>query len=157
MSRGQVTWRASPHTLLLEQEHRVRTAWKGPSPLCQGMTRGCQPGDSLAPFPIGLWQTAEGICSASIPSLTPRNGTATLWDLFPVHRACWGSAGFLFTWLFTKKGAINPLPACARLTPLLPHKRPHVSPAQEWCNLAPQAFQDILGCLLQVKGAFVLE
>lgn len=52
---------------------------------------------------------------------------------------------------------MNPLPACARLTSLLPHKCPHVSPAQEWCNLAPQAFQDILGCVLEVKGAFILE
>lgn len=45
----------------------------------------------------------------------------------------------------------------ARLTSLLPHKCPHISPAQEWCNLAPQAFQDILGCVLEVKGAFILE
>lgn len=52
---------------------------------------------------------------------------------------------------------MNPPLACARLTSFLPHKCPHVSPAQEWCNLAPQAFQDILGCVLEVKGAFILE
>lgn len=71
MSRGQVTWHASPHTLLLEQEYSIRIAWKGPAHFVMARQGAVSLGDSLAPFPIGLWQTAEGTCSASIPPGIP--------------------------------------------------------------------------------------
>lgn len=61
MSRGQATLRASPRILPLEQGHRIRTVWKDPSPLHQGMTRGCSSGWQLGTFsPLASGELLKG-------------------------------------------------------------------------------------------------